>query len=214
MHNKPYIRMKNRSLAILVFLITFNGYCQKGHLTPSNNLDNESGMLKEYYGNLFPLLYNNFEKYPYARYTTIPSFRTEYAFSIELKDNDFVIISNTLTQNYWYAKNKESVKLITNKKVINETLYRKIGELFHLLDMQTKEITEDLFKTDGTTYYFSTTDSTKKIKTAETWSPGNKTSLGKLTEICDILFEIGNGKENQVTEIGKEIDKLIEQLNK
>tara|TARA_R110000868_G_scaffold33215_3_gene120835 strand:+ start:1175 stop:1795 length:621 start_codon:yes stop_codon:yes gene_type:complete len=206
--------MKNRSLQIIILLITFNSYCQKGHLTPSNNFENNIGILKEYYDNVFPLLYNNFEKKPFARYTAMPSFGTEYAFSIELKDNEFIIISNTLTQNYWYAKNKENVKLISKKKAIDKTLYKKIGELFNLLSIQTKPIEEELYKTDGTTYYFATTNSNGEIKIGETWSSENKSNLGKLTEICDVLFEIGNGKENQGTEIEKEIDKLIEQLNK
>lgn len=203
--------MKKRCLAIIILLLTYNSYCQKGHLIPSNSLDDNVGILKKYYDNVFPLLYNNFEKKPFARYTSVPSFGTEYAFSIELKDNEYVIISNTLTQNYWYAKNKENVKLITNKKVIDKTLYEKTGKLFHLLNIQTKEIEEELYKSDGTTHYFSTTNNNGYIKTGETWSPRSNTNLGKLTEICDVLFDIGNGKENQG--IIKEIEKLIEQLN-
>lgn len=212
MYKMNYDAMKNRRFTILILLLTFNSYCQIGHLTPYNNLEHNTGLLKEYYNNVFPLLYKNFNKKPVARYTSMPSFETEYAFSVEKKNDEFVIISNILTQNYWYAKNRKSVRLITNKTAIEEKLYLKIAELFHLLQVQTKVIDEELYMFDGTTYYFSSTSDSGEVKTGETWSPGIETYLGKLTEVCNHLFNIGNGKEKQGIIIEKEVDKLIEQL--
>jgi hypothetical protein len=204
--------MKQVTLALFFLLTTLLCFGQKEHLEPAKDFNQYEGVLKVYYDNVFPLLYNEFSQKPYARYTSMPSFSAEYAFSVEENDGKYYVISNNLSENYWYAKNKKSVKIIANKTEINQDLYLKIGELFHLLAEQTKKIEKDMFGLDGVTYYFATTDKNGEIRIGETWSPNKGTLLNKLVKVCDNLSSIGIKKNTSQTGILKEIETLINDL--
>jgi hypothetical protein len=201
--------MKQITLIWFFLLTTFLCFGQKEHLEPARNFNQYEGVLKEYYDNLFPLLYSGFSQKPYARYTSIPSFSREYAFSIEKIDEKYFILSNTFSENYWYAKNRKSVKIIKDKVEIGEALYLKIGELFDILAEQTKKIETDIIGFDGVTYYFTTTDQNGEIRIGETWSPNKKSLLGRLVRICVNLFSIGTEKDTSQPKILKEIETLI-----
>lgn len=185
---------------------------QKEHLEPVRDFSQYEGILKDYYDTVFPKLYEEFSQTPYARYTSMPSFFKEYAFSVETIGGKHYIISNSLSENFWYAKKRKKVKLISNKTEIGDALYSKIGELFQLLIRQTKKPEEKLIGLDGVTYYFSTVDETSEIKTGETWSPDRNSLLGRLVQICDNLFSIGNGGNISQIGISKEIETLIKDL--
>jgi hypothetical protein len=43
----------------------------------------------------------------------------------------------------------------------------------------------------------------------ETWSPNDKSLLGRLVEICDNIYSLGNGNKISESDILKEIEKLI-----
>ena len=167
---------------------------------------------KKYYDNLFPLLYKGFSQKPYARYTCMPSFTNEYAFSVEKIENECYIISNSLSESYWYAEKKEFVKVITNKTEISNDLYLKIGELFKLLAEQTKEYDKDVGGIDGVKYYFTTTNKNGELKVGKTWSPDKNSLLGRLVKICDNMYLIGMGKNVSQSEVLKEISLLITDL--
>ena len=138
-----------RTLILTFILTTSLCFGQKEHLEPANGFNpNDSARygrsyskLKEYHNVVHTLLYSGFSQKPYARYTSMPSFSSEYAFSVEEIRGKFYIISNIFSENYWYAgyKKRNSVKINTTKTEINNNLYLKIGELFELLVKQTKE---------------------------------------------------------------------------
>jgi hypothetical protein len=139
----------------------------------------------------------------------MPSFSNEYAFSVETSEGKNYIVSNRLSENYWYSDKKEKVELISNKTEISNDLYLKIVDLFKLLEEQTKKPKKDLIGFDGVTYYFATTDRNGEIKIGETWSPNEKSLLGKLVEICDNIYSLGNGNNLSQSDILIEIEKLI-----
>ena len=207
--------MKQITLFLIFLLTTLICFGQKEHLEPAKDFNQYEGILKEYYDNVFPLLYSGFTKKPYARYTSMPSFSSEYAFSVEEIGGMFYIISNKFSENYWYAgyeSKRNSVKANTTKTEINNDLYLKIGELFELLAEQTKEIETSVIGFDGVTYYFATTDKTGKIRIGETWSPNKNSLLGRLVKICDKLYSIGNEKNSFQPKILQEIEELINDL--
>ncbi len=199
-----------------IFIIfTFHNlvsFGQTKHLEPVTF--NNKNSLDIYYSNLNKLFYNELNEIPYARFFVVPSFSKEYAFSVEKENNKFLIVSITPSESYWRAKNKEKVKFEIHKKEIKKQLYRKIGILFQLLAKQTKNCENEVFKTDGHTYYFITTDNKSEIRIGETWSPNENSNMGKLVSICNNLYEIGRNNQISLDEIDFEIDKLIAELKK
>ena len=213
MHN-TIATMKQLILILTFALTTFLCYGQKQHLEPAKDFKQYKGVLKEYYDNVFPLLYKGYSEKPIARYTSMPSFSNEYSFSVETIENKNHIVSNKLSESYWYSKNKKKVKLISNKTELTNNLYFKIIELFKILEEQTKKPENDLLGFDGVTYYFATTDKNDEIKIGETWSPNDKSLLGRLVKICDNLYSLGNRNNLSQSDILKDIEKLLIELKK
>ena len=202
--------MMKQITTILIFLLaTIKCFGQKEHLEPARDFKQYEGVLREYYDHIFPLLYQGFADKPYAQYTSMPSFSDEYAFSIERIGNKNYVISNCLSENYWYAEKRDKVKLETKKTEIGDSLYIKIGKLFQLLTEQIKKPDQDLMGLDGVTYYFSCVEKNGEIKTGETWSPNDNSLLGRLIKICDKLYSLGNGKNISQSELEIEIEKTI-----
>jgi len=206
--------MKQTILILTFVLTTFLSFGQTQHLEPARDFKQYEGELKEYYDNVFPLLYKDFSEKPIARYTSMPSFSSEYSFSIETIEGKNYVVSNKMSENYWYAKKRKKVKLISNKTELTNDLYLKIVDLFKLLEEQTKDTEGDLMGVDGVTYYFATTDKNGQIKIGETWSPNENSLLGRLVIICDSIYALGNGKKLSQTDIIKDIDKLLNDLKK
>ena len=214
--------MKQITLTLIFLLTTFLCFGKNEHLEPAKDFSMYEGVLKEYYDNIFPLLYSAFSEKPYARYTSMPSFSAEYTFSVEKIEEKNYIISNKLSESFWYAgydkkgkidnKRRSRVKVRTIKTEITDDLYLKIGELFELLANQTKVSEKDWLGFDGVTYYFATTDKNGEIKIGGTWSPNEKSLLGRLVKICDNLYSVGIGDSIDQTKILKGITVLINDL--
>lgn len=204
--------MKKTILILTFIFITFLSFGQKQHLEPVRDFKKYDGVLKEYYDNVFPLLYKGYSEKPIAIYTSMPSFSNEYSFSIERIEGRSYVVSNRLSENYWYAKNKKKVRLISNKTELTNDLYLKVVDLFELLEEQTKEPEDNLMGLDGVTYYFTTTDKNGEVKIGETWSPGEGSSFGRLVEICDNIYSLGVGNNLSQLDISKSIDKLLGNL--
>ena len=210
--------MKRTTIILFLLLTKLLCFGQMGHLVPAKDFNRYEGILKEYYDTVFPLLYSGFSKRPFARYTSMPSFSSEYAFSVEEIDGKFYIISNEFSESYWYAlyeNKRNSVKVYSTKTEIKSELYFRMRELFKLLGELTKEIKEIeeiIFGEDGITYYFATTDKNGRIRISETWSPPDDSLLDRLVKICDNLYLIGNKKDILQIDIFKELDKLISDL--
>ncbi len=181
-------------------------------LEPAKDFNQYEGDLKEYYDNVFPLLYKGFSEKPVARYTSMPSFSNEYSFSIETIGGKQYVVSNRLSESYWYAKNRNKVKLISNKTELQNDLYLKIVEFFKLLEEQTKKPESNMMGKDGVTYYFATTDKNGEVKIGKTWSPNDNSLLGRLVKICNNIYSLGNGNNISQTEVLKDIYKLIIEL--
>lgn len=205
--------MKQTILILSFILKGIIGLGQQ-HLEPAEDFSQYEGDLGTYYDQVFKLLYKGFSDKPIARYTSMPSFSSEYAFSIETIDGKHYIVSNQLSENYWNAKYRMSVKLITTKTELTNDLYVKLTGLFKLLEEQTKEPEVLVIGSDGVTYYFATTDKTGQVKIGETWSPTDTSALGKLVTICDSVHALGKTKDVSQADIAKKIDALITDLKK
>mgnify|MGYP000141236116 CR=1 FL=1 len=60
--------MKKTTLILILILSSLFCFGQKAHLKPAREFENYEGVLKEYYDNVFPLLYQNYSEKPIARY--------------------------------------------------------------------------------------------------------------------------------------------------
>ncbi|MBF4471333.1 hypothetical protein [Flavobacterium sp. HJJ] len=199
--------MKSTIIFTVIFLNTLLSYGQKQHLEPATFY--VGGGLENYYRNLNTLCYEGMSGYPYARFIAIPSFSKEYVFSIEKNNKEYFVISITLTESYWRAKKKDSVKFESKKNKIDENIYTKIGCLFQLLARQTKSYSDEYHGLDGESYYFLITDNNGEIKIGKTWSPDDNSLMGRLIKISNDLYSFGNGNKVSIAEINNEIDKLI-----
>ncbi|AHW61868.1 hypothetical protein SAMN05444285_10787 [Draconibacterium orientale] len=204
--------MRQAILILAFVLTTFLCFGQKQHLEIAKDFNRYEGDLKEYYDNVFAVLYKGYSNKPIARYTSMPAFSNEYSFSIEKIDGKNYVVSNSLSESYWYAKNRKRVKLVSNKKELIKDLYSKIVDLFLILEEQTKRSEDDLMGFDGITYYFATTDINGQVKIGETWSPIDNTLLGRLVKTCDNIYALGNGKNISQMETLMEIEELLNDI--
>jgi hypothetical protein len=195
---------------VFIFLSVLKSYGQKQHLEPTTF--NVGGSLEIYYSNLNKLLFNEMADKLYSRFVVIPSFSKEYAYSVEKKNNEYFIISTSLSENYWRAKDKTNVNFEIKKTRIGKILFEKIVCLFELLAKQTKSYDTINYKTDGDNYYFITTNNNRELQIGETWSPSENSLMGNLIKISNKIYSIGNG--NSITEINTEIDTFINELKK
>lgn len=69
-----------------------------------------------------------------------------------------------------------------------------LRELFRLLIRQIEEPSPDEARrgSDGTTYFFASTDNEGKTAVGETWSPEPASALGRLVGICNDPHAVGN----------------------
>ena len=206
--------MKRQLFIIFLCLNSIFSFSQIGHLEPAKDFKEYEGILKEYYENVFPLLYNGFSEKPTARFTSMPSFSNEYSFSVENIAGDKYIKSNRLSESFWYSKKKSKVRVISKKRKISEKLYLKITELFKILENQTEESEDGIIGFDGTTYYFATTDNNGKVKIGEVWSPKGNSFLAKIVETCENIYSLGKRKRVAESDILKSIEKLLSELEK
>lgn len=185
---------------------------QKQHLEPANDFKQYRGISKEYYDNVFPLLYKGYSEKPIARYTSLPSFFNEYSFSIETIEGKKYVMSNRLSEIYWDQKNRRKTKLISSKKELTNELFIRIVELFKILEEQTEKPEYDLNGLDGVIYYFATTDKNGTVKIGQTWSPIENSLLGRLIKVCDNIYSLGIRNDISQMDILKDIDKLLNEL--
>jgi hypothetical protein len=198
--------MKRIVIFAFIFLNALISYGQKEHLEPATF--DVGGGLEIYYNNLNTLLYDGMTDKPYARFTVIPSFSKEYAFSIEKENREYFIISISLSESYWRAKNKQNVKFITHKTKIDKNFYSQIGVLFQILAEQTKSYEIVDYTIDGEKYYFITSDNKGQMKIGET------RGMRRLINVCINLYSIGNGNNDSINETKEEVDNLIYEFKK
>lgn len=200
-----------RIIFISVFFINaLFCFSQNEQLKLSGDSAKSKGTLNTYYDSLNHILYQGFSDTPYARYTAIPSFTREYSFSVEKINGRNFIISNILSENFWYAKNRNSVTVTSKKTEITDSLYNIIGELFQMQFMEINAMDE--IGLDGETYYFSTISENNLLMTKEKWSPNENSFDGLLVSICNKIFKLGKGQDISQAELFNEINDLIIKL--
>ncbi len=187
-------------------------FAHTDHLEPIRDLADYSEQSKRYRLSVSTLLYTGFSDTSALRYTVLPAFNKEYAFSIEEKPDGYYIISNTLSQNLWYAKEKEAVTASIQVCGMSKELYSATRELFALALSQKRVPQTGTFGLDGIIYYFTMLDKAGGITAGETWSPTEFTNMHKLITVCDKLYAMSLGKDVPQSALLKEIRQVTELL--
>jgi len=205
--------MRRTFLFFLFLLLAIRGLSQNDHLEPIRNIRSYDEWTRQNMEHNFAMLYAGMNASPYARYAASPSFSKEYAFSAERTTNGYYLISNTFSENYWYAADKDSVKVICRKHTIDKQLFQLIGNLFNQATVQIKRVPMDL-GLDGTTYYFATTDKHGNLRIGVKWSPLPNSLMDRLVKVCDNLYALAVGSELSLPELKNEMKTLTTDLKK
>lgn len=184
---------------------------QLDHLEPLDSSKFEYEVLKQYFSELFPLLYTDFKSKPILRYTALPSFENSYAFSLEEFNDVYYLKTNQLSENYWYSKNKNEVKVFSCSLVLDDSLSKSIIDLFAVVMSDVRPVEKTFHGMDGTSYLFHFTDENGKFLAGEAWSPAND-NMKKLIGVCNQIFGVCERSKSKMEELRlklKEVTKIL-----
>ena len=211
--------MRRLTIALLTLIVSFSvSFGQSDHLEPAKDFSKydsiTGGILYNYYNPLFDILLADLSKTPLARYLVLPSFTAEYVLSIEKDTNEkYKLTTHICSDNFWYSKDKKAITIKTKEKTIEADFAIKIKELFDKFTGQIKEPpTNNSARVDGTSYYFTTTNSSGQLITGKTWSPDKGTNMRKLVQICEDIYYFTNAKTSNSATIVADINKILGDL--
>ncbi|SDY12976.1 hypothetical protein SAMN05444411_1331 [Lutibacter oricola] len=210
----PIPIMKKSILLILILLFNSNLFSQS-NLEPTNDLDeNYQGVLKDYFENIFPLLFDSLSNKPLARFTAMPSFSYENTLSVE-KDSleEYKMIFHRCSESYWYAERKSKVKIIKDSITIDSEFAQLIEELFKKSVYNSKKPENEIIGFDGEFYYFTILNNNDNLSTGMCWSPNKNSRIGKLVEIGQILIDLTTKKSKDFNTTKLRIEELIKEFD-
>ena len=192
------------------FWLSYDFWVEDVHKTK----DTSTNSSLKYRKTLENILMQNLSHDYIIRLFVIPAFDAEYAFQIKKDTNKYKISAIVLRENLWYflwrSQETDSIKIKSYERTIDETFALKIDSLFKIFINQVPE--ERIFcgrGLDGETYQFHRQEN-GVVKCGETWSPYEKSILGELVSICDLVMEYAIGKDIDMENLSKRIDELIE----
>ena len=209
----PIPKMKKSIILILVLLFNCHLFGQN-NLQPTNDLeDSYEGVLKDYFDNVFPLLFDGLSNKPLMRFTSMPSFSYENVLSVE-KDlsGNYKMIFHRCSESYWYAKKKRKVKIIKNSININSEFAEIIEKLFNKAVEKSVKPENDLLGFDGEFYYFTVVNKNESLITGTCWSPNKDSRIGKLVRIGDLLIGLTTEKSEDFKSVELKIKELINEF--
>lgn len=219
---KPVFTMKIRTsnktnatpfiLVLAVLLLSpYVATARNVHLEPAN-MKSSIKVIAAYRDSLLPLIYSGFTDKPAARYTVLPSFSGEYAWSLEQQGNDehFIVI-NKLKENFWYTRDSS---MLTTRVTISRSLYDAIAGMFAVAVGQTRKADEDTGILDGVSYYLSATGKYGALRTGKTQSPERGSLMRRLVDICDEISEMRGDGATDEAGLEKKINALVLELQK
>lgn len=174
----------------------------------AKQLDVYSGQLKTYYDSISFRLLNNLDK-SVVRYTVLPSFAPEYVLALNQDSlQNYWLITQKCTENYWYAEKKTNVKIIKNTIAIERQFGESIKLLFETAIPVIKINNEYISGTDGISYYFTEIDSSNILNFGFYLSPNKESLIGRLVDLCEEIILFTNGETINYEEIIKRIHPL------
>ena len=203
--------MKKIITSLLILFLSFPLTAQIDYLEPAKSLTAYKGELGEYYRNVFALLNTGFQTQSSVCYYVIPSFSPEYAMSVEKKNGQCFLISNTLSHTYWQSE-KGTVKVDKKMVGITPALYQSLGSIFRLVTNQIQDMDGFSGGMDGIVYYFASTDARGKTMMGRKWSPEKGTLMERLVQICQSAYILSMGGNLSEKALANEASALLKEL--
>tara|TARA_R110001632_G_scaffold232806_1_gene374673 strand:- start:28689 stop:29666 length:978 start_codon:yes stop_codon:yes gene_type:complete len=170
---------------ILIFLCISNVEAQYDHLEPMQGVLNGYSFQVDYHQVLREKLGFDKDYIPIIRYVVTPSFDIEYALEI-LSDNGTFFVKNlTFSENIWYSKKRDKIKLKKKRRIISSEDVELLDELFKTAIYAAKFSKSRIAISDGTRYIFSVFD--YGLYSAQKHSPEKGTKIYELKEISELL---------------------------
>ncbi len=142
---------------------------------------------------MLSLLHTGFGPKPLARCAVLPSFTAEYAWALERRPDGVYLLTNILSENLWYARNK-NVTVTFREVLLEPELAEAVGELFRTAVAETRPPVKGYYGCDGTTWTLAVADGNGSLKEGEIWSPPKGSLMKRLTDACDAFFALPEGK--------------------
>ena len=204
-------------MRLLILLLTIIGltpcvYGQEDHLEPAKDRSQYVGILKQYYEQVVPKLLTSIDEKSLARYLVMPSFSSEYVMSLEQSADKFILKLNSCSENYWYAKDRKKVRIISSEIELDADLANKLQDLFNLAVQTTKAPEKLSVGADGVVYTFSIYKQDTGIMTGEIWSPKSKSKMAELVRVSEMYKRYILTKGQKRNELITETDNLISRL--
>ena len=188
--------MKNAavfSLFLSLLLTPQIAFARGDHPEPARNHDSPNGSVRDYSVKVLSLLYTGFGPKPLARCTVLPSFTAEYAWVLERRPDGVYLLTNILSENLWYARDK-NVTVASRDVRLEPELAEAVGELFRTAVAETRPPVEGYYGCDGTTWTLAVAGGNGSLKEGEIWSPPKESLMKRLTDVCDAFFALPEGK--------------------
>lgn len=207
--------MKKQALLIAVLLMLAapcTGQARNDHLEPLEKDWTPPVSVNNYRRQLLQLLHAGFSPAPVARYTVMPSFSPEYAWSLERVDGGgYVLLTRKLLLNLWFNKYKK-----TNARpiAISKDLHDAIAGLFAEVTRQIREPDGKSYIMDGVVYYCTFAGEGETLITGRTHSPNDGSLMWRLTRLCDALMLLPDLEGLSESQLVAEIETLLQDIRK
>ena len=205
---REYAALTGRVLTMIVASI----YGQVNYLNPCVDLGRAINQIKLYNLSLEKTIDSNLNQDYLIRFVAKPSFEAEYAFQIEEDSIDrYQIKAILFKENLWSAKNRDSIQVVTNNRIINSYLVLQIENIFKkATNSAMARKYSNALGVDGVSYYFYRKSDSEVISCGECWSPSKNTPLFELVSICEILYDFTRGKTFDNNNLIGRLDNLYD----
>jgi hypothetical protein len=187
-----------RSTFILVFSLCISSIlsvsAQNDHLKPVNGIFDSYDFLLDYYSQVRSFLLPHTDDWHEIQIITIPSFDKENVLLLEhvRGTENYSLVFRTVDKSIWYTKDKANIQVQEIKKKFDKESALLMKALFRVAIRQTHFPEDDAIGTDGTNHYFSIDDF--GYKTGKTWSPSEKSAMGRLVAITEKIKNMVSAK--------------------
>lgn len=188
------------------------------HLTPVGGHFSSVAHQNEYYPKVRAVLYSGLVDNALAQLVVLPSFKPEYALSIERQDQRYYLLYNVAQRSIWgalQAKQGPPVAVESKRVEIGEALATAVAALWNTAIGQVRYPAPTVtIRGDGTTYMFSTFQASVGLRAGQTWTPPATTPMASLVDITLKLQKLASapaGPESQ-TELVRDANDLRRQL--
>lgn len=181
---------------------------QSDRLQPIPDYFNLHEHERAYYPYVHKHLVEGLSKTPLVRVLTVGG--VEQVVSLEETDGkeEYKLILRSSAESIWYKEDRDSVEVNTFVAEIEAELAKAIGNMFHQATSAVSYPEEIDWRPDHTTYFVTTFTREDGIQTGRTNSPDEKTMMGLLVEMTNVMMKMARANEEDKVQLVKQLKTL------